>query len=82
MEEKRNLRDHTLNKNVLIQLDSSTQLQMGQYVNAVCQRDAIAMQDTKQGRYRSPGPAGAYTNTEHVNLLISDCYRIEIQLRS
>ena len=67
MEEKRNLRGHTLNKNVLIQLDSSTQLQMGQQCqDPHCitnnQKTIYAMQDTK----RNYGTV--VTDTEHVNL--------------
>ena len=66
MEEKRNFRDHTLNKNVLIQLDSSTQLQMGQQCqDPPCitnkQKTIHAMQDTK----RNYGTV--VTSTEHVN---------------
>ena len=69
MEEKRNLRGHTLNKNVLIQLDSSTQLQMGQQCHIppclTNKQNKIAMQDTKR-KYGT-----VVTDTEHVNLIIN-----------
>ena len=67
MEEKRNFWDHTLNKNILLHLDISTQLQMGQQCQyPPCirnkQKTIHAMQDTK----RNYGTV--VTDTEHVKL--------------